>query len=109
MLTFLIITSSSLAFYIVLLVALHRDGRKRHAIAGPVRKIKLGTVAELATAPAMASVGSGAPRQKSTAVLVRFAENARRENHKSQAIVSAPVEVLTLPKLAHRKDDLQCG
>ena len=109
MLAFLIITSSSLAFYVVLLVALHRDSRKRRASAVPVTKIKLGTVAELGTAPAMASASLGVRRRKSTAVLVRFAETARREKLKPQAIVSAPAEGITLPKLDHGKDDLQCG
>jgi hypothetical protein len=70
----------------------------------------------------IATAGSGVPvqyrlarasldvrRRKSTAVLVRFAETARREKLKPQAIVSAPAEGITLPKLDHGKDDLQCG
>ena len=107
MLVFLIITSSSLAFYVVLLVALHRDGQKRRAGAGPLRKISLGTVAELSTARAISTAAIAARRSNSAALLVRFGETRRHEKGKSQAVVSELGEVITLPKFV--KDDLQCG
>lgn len=109
MLAFLIITSSSLVFYAALLVALHRDGRKRRVASEPVSKISPGTVAELGTAPARASASIAARRRTSTAVLVHFAETTRREELKSQAFVSEPAKVITVRELAHSKNNLQCG
>ena len=109
MLAFLIITISSLAFYVVLLVALDRDRRKRRAALGPIRKINLGTVAELGAVPTLGTAAFSAPRRNSTAVSVHFAKTTRRKTLKSQANVGEPAEVISLRKLAHGKDDFQCG
>ncbi|HVP53974.1 MAG TPA: hypothetical protein VMU45_03185 [Candidatus Eisenbacteria bacterium] len=109
MTAFLIIASSSLVFYVGLLVALHLDGRKRHAAAGPIRKLSLGTVAELGDVPPTAGASFAAHRRNSTAVLGRFADTTRRAKSKSQVAFSEPAEVITLPKLARGEDDRQCG
>jgi hypothetical protein len=93
MLAFLIITSLSLAFYLGLLVVLHHDGRKPRFKAGPVRKVKLGTVAELSTAVPVSTAAVAVGRQ----------------TRKLRAIAGEPAEVITLPRATHTKKDLQCG
>jgi hypothetical protein len=102
---FLIITSLSLAFYLGLLVVLHRDGRKRRPQAGPVRRVRLGTVAELRTRGAVSLATTPEP----PAVFTYFAETSRRRTRQPRVTAGEPAEVITLPTLAHSKNDLQCG
>jgi hypothetical protein len=105
MLAFLIITSSSLAFYLGLLVVLYRDARKRPFKAAPVRKIKLGTVAELSTR----GLASSATALEPPTVFIYSAETSRRRTRQSRATGGEPAEVVAVPKLAHNKNDSQCG
>lgn len=109
MLAFLIITSLSLAFYLVLLAALYRDGRKRRSVAGSLRKVDLGTLVELGTVPAMNAAAMAARPHSSTNVLVRFAKPTRAEMLKSRAVTGESAEVITLPTFARGKNDLQCS
>jgi hypothetical protein len=60
---FLILSSLSLVFYVALLVALYRDGRKQRVMSvPPVRKLLAGSVSEFATEPIQAG-GTLAARQ----------------------------------------------
>ena len=44
---FLVLSSLSIVFYLVLLVALHRDNRRRRISPHSFRKVRLGVVAEI--------------------------------------------------------------
>ena len=100
MLAFLITTSSSLVFYVGLLVALHHDGRKRRVGTGPVRKISLG---KLSTAAAISTAAIAARRRNPTPVLVRFGETTGHEKARSQVAVSEPAEVIYPSKARPRQ------
>jgi hypothetical protein len=109
MLVFLIITSLSLAFYLGLLVVLHRDGRKRRVNPGHVRKVDLGTVAELSTVGLQSTATVAIGRRDRSTIFVHLGKTSRRQMRKPRTTAGEPAEVITLPKLGHSKNDLQCG
>src|SRR5271157_1621318 len=109
MLAFLIITSLSLAFYLVLLAALYRDGRKRRSVAGSLQQADLADFAEFGGMSAMYTAGKSARQPNSTKVLVRLAKPARAGMLRSWSVTGESVEVITLPTLARGKNDLQCS
>ena len=104
---FLVITSLSVVFYLVLLVFLYRDGRKRRPSGGSVYKVQAGSsAAETGPLPAMVYAGPSPRRRNAATVRVRFRENPGRGRLKSQAIQSEPAEVITLPTFARDNDDV---
>ena len=111
MTVFLIIASLSLAFYLVLLVFLYRDGRKRRSGLGSVYKVPAGSVAELGPLPTMVYAGSSSLRRNVARVLVRFALNSGRGRLKSQVVDRKAAKVIILPTFARDNDnkDAQCG
>ena len=106
---FLIIASLSLAFYLVLLVFLYRDGRKRRPSGGSVYKVQAGSVVELGPLPTMVYAGSSSRRRNAVRVLVRFAANSSHDRLKSKVVQGQAAEIITLPTLARDNDDAQCG
>jgi|SRR5271166_5428240 len=109
MLAFLIITSLSLAFYLVLLAALYRDSRKHRSVAGSLQQADLADFAEFGTMSAMNTAALPARQPNSTKVVVRFAKPTRSEMLRSRAVIGEPVEVITHPTLARGKNNLQCN
>lgn len=109
MLAFLIITSLSLAFYLVLLAALYRDSRKRRSVAGSLRQVDLEDFAEFGTMSAMNTAAMTARQPNSTKVVVRVAKPTRTEMLRSRAVIGETVEVITLSTLARGKNGLQCS
>jgi hypothetical protein len=71
MYTFLILSSLGLVFYVALLIALYRDGRKQRVMSvPPVRKLLAGSMSEFATDPSeAASTLSARERNSSDGVL----------------------------------------
>ena len=106
---FLIIAILSLAFYLVLLVFLYRDGRKRRSGKGSVYEVQAGSVAELGPLPTMVYAGSSSRRRNASRVLVRFAANSSNDRVKSKVVQGQAAEIITLPTLARDNDDAQCG
>jgi hypothetical protein len=106
---FLIIASLSLAFYLVLLVFLYRDGRKRRSGGGSVYKVQPGSVAELGPLPTMVYAGSSPRRRNAARVLVRFAANSSHDRLKSKIVQGKAAEIITVPTLARDNKDTQCG
>jgi len=109
MLAFLIITSLSLAFYLVLLAALYRDGRKRRSVAGSLQQVDLEDFAEFGTMSAMNTAALPARQPNSTKVLVRVAKPKRADMLKSRSVIGKSAEVITIPTFARGKNDLQCS
>ena len=105
---FLIIASLSLAFYLVLLVFLYRDGRKRRSGKSSVYRVQAGSVAELGPLQTMVYAGSSTRRQNAAGVLVRFAVNSSHDRLKSK-VQGQAAEIISLPTLARDNDDAQCG
>jgi len=106
---FLVITSSSLVFYLALLVFLYQDGRKRRPSGGSVYEVQAGSAGETGPFPAMVYAGPSPRRRNAATVLVRFADNSGRGSIKSRASQSEPATVITPPTFARDNDDAQCG
>ena len=109
MYAFLIITALSLAFYLFLLAALYRDGRKRRTVAGQVRRVDFASSVEFDSATRITSAAPARRQSNSARVLVRFAKPAPAEMLKSRAMTAEPVEVITLAPLPRGKNELQCS
>jgi len=109
MLAFLIITSLSLAFYLVLLAALYRDGRKRRSVAGSLQQADLADFAEFGPMSARNTAALPTRQPNSTKVLVRLAKPMRAGMLKPRSVTGESVEVITLPTLARGENDLQCS
>jgi hypothetical protein len=109
MIAFLIITSSSLAFYLGLLVVLYWDGRKRRSTTATAYKVRAGSVAELGRLVATGTTGAALRQYHATEISVRYAETRNRRRRKSQAAPTERAKVITQPMLARGNNDLQCG
>jgi hypothetical protein len=109
MIAFLIVTSSSLAFYLGLLAVLYRDSRKRRPATGHVYKVQAGSVAELGTVLTSDMTLLFPRRRQAIPVVVNFVENAGRVRAQLQASPNEQAKVITLPTLARGNKDLQCG
>jgi hypothetical protein len=109
MLAFLIITGSSLAFYLGLLVLLYRDGRKRRAKTGPIRKVTHGAATELGIEMGTDGASFIGQRSRSSGALIHFAHMSRRNSLKSHTNAGDPAEVITLPAFSSSRDRRQCS
>jgi hypothetical protein len=106
---FLILSSLGLVFYLVLLLALYRDGRKRRVMSGgPVRKLTAGSVSEFSVrtsqADAIAALKRNSPEDVLWVPLTRNhwtpALRTTRSNRVEPVYLADPVAI---------KDDRQCG
>jgi hypothetical protein len=108
MYTFLILSSLAVGFYLVLLLALYRDGRKRRRATSPViRKMSHVTVLEFDTIAPASSPGVAAPRRKSSAATIRFPASTFSGSSGSSPAAGCQVKLMSLSAAAPRKDGLK--
>jgi hypothetical protein len=107
---FLILSSLGLVFYLVLLAALYRDGRKRRVISvPPVRKLLPGSDSELATRPSRTG-GMLAARHRTSSGDVLWIPVARHHwKPVSRKVSSNREKLVYLAEPVATKNDRQCG
>ncbi|MFZ1134259.1 MAG: hypothetical protein WAN69_04900 [Candidatus Korobacteraceae bacterium] len=110
MYTFLILSSLSLIFYVALLVALYRDGRKRRVTSvAPVRKLLAGSISEFATEPLQVG-GTLTARQRSSSDDVLWIPVAKHHwKPAPRAIEGGRTKLVCVAPPTNSGDDLQCG
>jgi ribosomal protein L35AE/L33A len=109
MYTFLILSSLGMVFYLVLLVALYREGRRRRESEGTVWKMELETVAE-PSERASKSVGSVAAGQRNSSGDVLWIPVTRHHwKPVSRKSGSNRRNLVYLTDPAATQDDRQCG
>lgn len=110
MYTFLILSSSAIGFYLVLLVALYRDSRKRrHAGNSSVQRMEFGSAVELGegfSLSSSATVGQNL-NWSDGALRVRIAR--QQLNAESRAVPVDQSKVVYLKKSRTASDHLQIG
>jgi hypothetical protein len=104
---FLILSSLGIVFYLVLLFALYRDGRKRPMRGRSVRKITVGTVPELFMTP---GGGGFMARKRSSREEVLWVPLAKHHwKAAPRAIDGGRTKLVCIAPPADDNDDLQCG
>jgi hypothetical protein len=109
MYAFLILSSLGLAFYLVLLVALYRDGRRRSVSSGTVRNAKLGTVSGFGTRPSEGGRTIAARKRNAPEDVFWIQVTKHHWKPVSRNTSSNRAELVWLAEPANTKDDLQCG
>jgi hypothetical protein len=106
---FLVLSSLGLAFYLVLLVALHRDGRRRRVNSGPVRTVQIGSVSDLGTRPFTGGGTIAARGGSSTENVLWIPVTKHRWNPASPGTIEGRAHLVHLAKPSEAKDNLQCS
>jgi hypothetical protein len=110
MYTFLTLSSLALGFYLVLLLALYRDGRKRRRATSPVvRKMSRVTVLEFDTIAPASSPAVAVLLRKSSPAMIRFLASTFSGSSGSSAAAGSRVKLMSLSAAAPRKDGLKFG
>ena len=106
---FLVLSSLSVAFYLVMLVALYRDGRRRSPKPKATHALRLGVVAQIGASPAVAQ-GMFASRQHSEWRVLFWAPGLkRRRQPEAQTKGRTSSELAFLRVSAHDEDDRLCS
>ena len=106
---FLILSSLGLAFYLFLLVALYRDGRRRRVNHGLVRTVQVGSVCELGTRPFSGGGTIAARGHSSLENVLSIPVTKRRWNPASSGTSGSRAQLLHLARPSEAKDNLQCS
>jgi hypothetical protein len=106
---FLILSSLSVPFYLAVLRALYRDGRKQRSRAGPVRKLDLRTDVALGTAPATGSPSIVARRGGSPEGVLWVPVTTPNWKVPLRTTSGNPAKQVHLAARVGGEDDLQCG
>ena len=106
---FLILSSLGLAFYLVMLGALYRDGRRRSVNSGPVRTVQIGSVSELDTRPFAGGGTIAAGGHSSLENLLWIPVTKHRWNSASPGSRGSRAQLVHLAKPSDTKDNLQCS
>jgi hypothetical protein len=106
---FLILSSLSLAFYLVLLVALYHDGRQRRVNSGPVRAKKLGHGSGLVDGLFTGSGTVGARTRRSPENVLWIPVTKHRWSPAASAGNSSRAHQVRLAKPSDVKDNLRCS
>jgi hypothetical protein len=110
MYTFLILSSLSLVFYVALLVALYRDGRKQRVMSvPPVRKLLAGSDSEFATEPLQAGSTLSARQRNSSSDVLWIPVAKHHWKPVPRAIEGGRAKLVCVAPPVDGSDDLQCG
>jgi len=107
---FLILSSLGAAFYLVVLAALYRDGRKRRPRnAGPIRGVTRGSVVRVDT-PGATGAASFASRHSDLPEGVRWMPvTTHHWTPAARTASGGPAKRVYVAAPISGKDDLQCG
>jgi hypothetical protein len=109
MTAFLVLTSLSVAFYLVMLVALYRDSRQRLVDPGSAYTIKLGVVANIGTSPDVGRMTAANQRQKPNKVPLWVAAGSAPHQPETAGTASSSPTLVFFRAPAHDKDDMLCN
>ena len=107
---FLILSSLGLVFYVALLVALYRDGRKQRVMSvPPVRKLLAGTASEFGTLTAQTDGTIAAPTLNTSDDVLWVPVAKHHWKPAPGAIEGGRTKLVCMAPPADSGEDLQCG